>query len=50
LKNFCVLEFILFDIFEDDTVFFHEVEEGVSPNRGSEVLFHIIIDPHLIFA
>ena len=48
MKDFGVLEFVLFNVFEDGAVLFDEIEKGVFPDGGDEVLLDEVVDP-LVF-
>lgn len=46
--DFCVLELVLFGVFEDYAVLLDEIEKGISPDRGDQVLLDKVISPHVL--
>lgn len=49
LELFGVVEFILFSILENGTVFFDKIQKGISPDGWKQILLDEIVNPFFLF-
>lgn len=50
LEDLGVLELVLLRVVETDAVLLDEVQEGVAPDGGGQVLPHVVVDPLFVLA